>query len=249
MLKWSTTWWRGARFYHCRSVDRWILTGGIDRFSIAYSSGFTIRISVKANLDDRVVIDEVPIGDRVGPSTRFFVTSFSYGRLKRGRRVLESDAQDRRRTPFFLLLSWVLKIVVVRRSSYSDRRRVPLWIMTFWTGTACPSRTSRRRSTMPCGHKDESQRFLPTWRASVDVWSSDIWSRIRENISQRHQSHVNTKYEVLDWFGPSRRVIAICPVLMYYAIEISSSLFLLRTFGVFRGFSGLSSIWIYPLYL
>jgi hypothetical protein len=77
-------------------------------------------------MNDRVVIDEVPIGDCVGPSIRFFVTSFSDGRLKRGRRVLESDAQDHHRTPFFLLLSWVLKIVVVCRSSYSDRRRVPL---------------------------------------------------------------------------------------------------------------------------
>jgi hypothetical protein len=81
---------------------------------------------VRANPDDRVVVDEVPIGGRVGPSIRFFVASFSDGRLKRGRRVLESGAQDRCRTPLFLLLSRVLKIVVMRRSSYSDRRRVPL---------------------------------------------------------------------------------------------------------------------------
>jgi hypothetical protein len=81
---------------------------------------------VRANPDDRVVVDEVPIGDRVGPSIRFFVTSFFYGRLKRGRRVLESGAQDHRCTPLFLLLSRVLKIVIMRRSSYSDRCRVPL---------------------------------------------------------------------------------------------------------------------------
>jgi hypothetical protein len=81
---------------------------------------------VRANLDDRVVVDEVSIGGRVGPSIRFFVTSFSDGCLKRGRRVLESGAQDHRCVPLFLLLSRVLKIVVVHRFSYSDRRRVPL---------------------------------------------------------------------------------------------------------------------------
>jgi hypothetical protein len=82
---------------------------------------------VRTNPDDRVVIDEVLIGGRVGLSIRFFIASFSDGRLKRGRRVLESGAQDHRRhTPLFLLLSRVLKIVFVRRSSYSDHRRVPL---------------------------------------------------------------------------------------------------------------------------
>jgi hypothetical protein len=46
---------------------------------------------------------------------------------------------------------------------------------------------------------------------------------------------VNIRHEVLDWFGPSRGVIAIRPVLMYYAIEIVSSLFLS---GSFEGISG-----------
>jgi hypothetical protein len=46
---------------------------------------------------------------------------------------------------------------------------------------------------------------------------------------------VNTRYEVLDWFGPSRGVIAICPVLMCYTIEIGSSLFLSGSFGCFPG--------------
>jgi hypothetical protein len=81
---------------------------------------------VRVNPDDRVVVDEVSIGGHVEPSIRFFVASFSDGRLKHGRRVLESGAQDRRRAPLFLLLSRVLKIVVVHRSSYSDRHRVPL---------------------------------------------------------------------------------------------------------------------------
>jgi hypothetical protein len=72
-LKWSTVWWRGVGFYRCRSVDRWILAGGIDHFLIAYSSGFIVRITVRANPDDRVVVDEVLIGGRVGPSIRSVV--------------------------------------------------------------------------------------------------------------------------------------------------------------------------------
>jgi hypothetical protein len=67
----------------------------------------------------------------------------------------------------------------------------------------------------------------------VDVVSSDIWSRIRGNVSRRDQSHINTRHEVLDWFGPSRGVIALRLVLMYYVIEIGSPLFLLGCFGVF----------------
>jgi hypothetical protein len=45
-----------------------------------------------ANLDDQVVVDEVPIGGHVRPSIRFFIASFSDDRLKRGRRVIESGA-------------------------------------------------------------------------------------------------------------------------------------------------------------
>jgi hypothetical protein len=59
---------------------------------------------------------------------------------------------------------------------------------------------------------------------TVDVVSSDIWSRIGGNASRRNQSHGNTKHWILDWFGPSRRVIALDPVLMYCAIKINSSL-------------------------
>jgi hypothetical protein len=40
---------------------------------------------VRVNPDDRVIVDEVLIRGRVGPSIRFFVASFSDGRLKRGR--------------------------------------------------------------------------------------------------------------------------------------------------------------------
>jgi hypothetical protein len=43
----------------------------------------------------------------------------------------------------------------------------------------------------------------------------------------------------LDWFGHSCGVIALRPVLMYYALEIVSLLFLSGSFGVFpRMFSG-----------
>jgi hypothetical protein len=47
---------------------------------------------------------------------------------------------------------------------------------------------------------------------------------------------VNIRHEVLDWFGSSRGVIALRPVLMYYAIEIDFSLFLLVSFEGFSAF-------------
>jgi hypothetical protein len=46
---------------------------------------------------------------------------------------------------------------------------------------------------------------------------------------------MNTRHEVLDWFGPSRGVIALRPILMYYVIQIDSSIFLS---GSFDGVSG-----------
>jgi hypothetical protein len=47
---------------------------------------------------------------------------------------------------------------------------------------------------------------------------------------------VNTRHELLDWFGHSRGVIILRLILMYYAIEIGYSLFLLESFGGFSGF-------------
>jgi hypothetical protein len=44
---------------------------------------------------------------------------------------------------------------------------------------------------------------------------------------------VNTRYGILDWFRPSYGVIALRTVLMYYAVEIDSHLFLLGSFRVF----------------
>jgi hypothetical protein len=49
---------------------------------------------------------------------------------------------------------------------------------------------------------------------------------------------MNTSHEILDWFGPSRGVITIHLVLMYYAIEIGSSPFLSGSFRVFLDPSG-----------
>jgi hypothetical protein len=55
---------------------------------------------------------------------------------------------------------------------------------------------------------------------------------------------VNIRHDVLNWFEPSRGVIVLCPVLMYYSIEIGSSLFLSGSFegfqGIFRIVSGVS---------
>jgi hypothetical protein len=101
-LKWSAAWWKGAKFYHHGSVDCWILAGGIDRFSIAYSSRFIVRISVRANPDDRVVIDEVPIGGHIRPS----IGSVIDGCLTTAWNMVAE------------FLSRVLKIVVAHHSSY-----------------------------------------------------------------------------------------------------------------------------------
>jgi hypothetical protein len=78
-LRCSATWWRGALFCHRKPVDRWVLARGIDHFSIFTpnhidSSGFAVRISLRANPDDRVVIDKVSIGGRARPSMWFVIT-------------------------------------------------------------------------------------------------------------------------------------------------------------------------------
>jgi hypothetical protein len=46
---------------------------------------------------------------------------------------------------------------------------------------------------------------------------------------------VNTRHEVLDWFGSSREVIALRSILMYYVIEIDFSLVLSGSFWVSTG--------------
>jgi hypothetical protein len=58
---------------------------------------------------------------------------------------------------------------------------------------------------------------------------------LEETQVTRDQSHVNTRHDILDWFGPSREVIVILRVLMHYAIEIDSSVFLSGSFWVLSG--------------
>jgi hypothetical protein len=65
---------------------------------------------------------------------------------------------------------------------------------------------------------------------------------------------VNTRHEILDWFRPSRGVIALHPILMYYAIEIDSSLFLSDSFRGFLGmffasFSAVLNVDLSPLFI
>jgi hypothetical protein len=55
-----------------------VLAGGMDRFSIATLDhanflGFIVRISLRANPNDRVVIDRVLIGGRAAPSNGFII--------------------------------------------------------------------------------------------------------------------------------------------------------------------------------
>jgi hypothetical protein len=46
---------------------------------------------------------------------------------------------------------------------------------------------------------------------------------------------MNIRHKVLEWFRSSRGVIALRPVLMYYAIEVGSLLFLSGSYRDFRG--------------
>jgi hypothetical protein len=108
-LRWSATWWRGAAFYRHSPVDRWVLTRGIDCFPIATpdhadSLGFVVQISLRANPDDRVVIDGVPIGGRVGPSIGFVIASC----LMTAWNVIVG----------FLRLRWNSKLMVIVRRSF-----------------------------------------------------------------------------------------------------------------------------------
>jgi hypothetical protein len=89
-------------------IDCWVLAGEIVRFTIAMpdhadSSGFIVRISLRANPDDQVVVD------------RICRSRLPDCRLKCGRRVLEDSMKleaDDRRAPLFLFLSRVLNIGV-----------------------------------------------------------------------------------------------------------------------------------------
>jgi hypothetical protein len=66
--------WRSTkrnRIEHHRSADHQVLAGGVGRFTVIVldhvdSSGFLVWISPRANSEDRVVIDRVPISGRTG---------------------------------------------------------------------------------------------------------------------------------------------------------------------------------------
>jgi hypothetical protein len=256
-LKWSMAWWKRAKFYHRRSVDHWILAGGIDHFLIAYSSGFIVRISVRANPDDRVVNDEVPISGPVGPS----IGSVIAGCLTAVWNVVDE------------FLSRVLKIVVVHHSSYcwaGCSRLSSCAALLIQIVVVCCSEWQRseqelhaRRELLivdPRCHEFTRMNLSasPLKGASLSTSGRQIFG---VGSKEMQVSDINLMWtegtRFLDWFGPSHGVIVLRPILMYYAIEIGSSLFLSGSFWVvseiFRMFSPsfpyLSSMWIYHLYL
>jgi hypothetical protein len=110
------------------------------------------------------------------------------------------------------------------------------------TGRTTPQNEDIRRTAEDTGTTENNPQIR-----SVDIWSLDIWSRVGGNVSRRDQSHVNTRHEVLNLFGPSPGVIALCPVLMYYVIEIGSSLFLSGSFRVFSGVSSECFLDLFPI--
>jgi hypothetical protein len=55
--------------YFARRIDRFLITTP----DHANSLGFIVRISLRANLDDRVVVDEVPIDGHVEPLIEYVI--------------------------------------------------------------------------------------------------------------------------------------------------------------------------------
>jgi hypothetical protein len=216
-LKWSATWLRGVTFCHRGPVDCWILARGIDCFLIATpdhvdSSCFIVWISLRANLDDRIVIDGVSIVGHPRLSIGFVVAS----RLTAAWKVVAEFLRPRGNSK---------SIVVVRRSSSS-------WVgcsrssSCSWAGCSRSSSSSAvndsvpnrnhtsvrnfyRRPTEPWVHQNESQRFHLTWCASVDSRSSDSWRRNEGNASRRNQSYVNMRFRLVQTLW---RVITLRPV-------------------------------------
>jgi hypothetical protein len=58
----------------------------------------------------------------------------------------------------------------------------------------------------------------PSRRASVNVVSSDICDEDRKKRDYARSISRETHRD-LDWSRPSRRVIVLRPILMYYAVE------------------------------
>jgi hypothetical protein len=116
--------------------------------------------------------------------------------------------------------------VLIVEPGAQDRRRAPLWMMTFWTGTACSSETSHHRSTLPWVYKDKSQRS-PLSGAPLSTSGRQIFGVGLEGTQVGEINLMWTQgMRVLDWLRLSHGVIVIHSVLIYYAIEIDSSLFL-----------------------
>jgi hypothetical protein len=86
----------------------------------ADSSGFFVRISPRANPENRVVIDRVPISSHAELSIGFVVAG--------GHRVLEASMElevDHRHAPLFLFLSRVLKIVIFAHREWQRSEHEP----------------------------------------------------------------------------------------------------------------------------
>jgi hypothetical protein len=81
---------------------------------------------------------------------------------------------DGRRAPLFLLLNQVLKIVVFFRREWQHFELESHIRQELLIVDSRRSEFNRMNLNAP-----------PSWRASVDVSSLDIWSRIKENTSQR----------------------------------------------------------------
>jgi hypothetical protein len=69
--------------------------------------------------------------------------------------------------------------------------------------------------------QDGSWALLPSWRASVDVSSSDICDENQEKHNNA-SSILRMNMMDLDRFGPSREVIALHLILLYYAIKFDA---------------------------
>jgi hypothetical protein len=153
--------------------------------------------------------------------------------------VREPGAQDHCRAPLFLLLNRALKIVIVCRCEWQrSKQELHTHRELLIVDPRCHEFTRMNLSASPL----PGALLLMSGRQIFGVGSEG--TQVGEiNLTWTQDTRV------LDWFRPSHGVIALCPVLMYHAIEIGSSL----SFGIFRGFSGifcgLSSMWIYPLYL
>jgi hypothetical protein len=157
-------------------------------------------------------------------------------------------------------LSQVLKIVIAHHSSYC------------WVGCSRPSLCTALLIQIVVVCRCEWRRSEQELHARRELLVLDTWCHefTRTNLSvsplpvaplstSDHQifevgsegtqvSEINLMWtqgtRFLDWFRTSCGVIAICTVLMYYTIEIDSSLFLSGSFPVLSGMFS-PSFWLF----